>query len=299
MTGGATRQARFGQSASAWVFLAPYLILYVVFMLAPVVWAFGLSLQSGGLLEGTHFVGLANYGEVWSNPFFRKALGNTALYAGIAVPAAMVLSLATALIVQPLPDWWRSVIRISLFLPLISSAVALSIIWKALLRPGSTGPLNWLLGLLSIPPQNWLGHPDWVIPAIAAFQVWSGYGFWVIVLLAGLDAIPRQLFEAARVDGANSWQVLTRITLPMLRPTLLFLSVMGVIWNLQLFDAVFMLTRGGPANASVSVVYYIYRGAFHFDQLGHSATMSVLLFLLVMGLTLVQMRSGRRHEEDG
>ncbi|HIG17687.1 MAG TPA: sugar ABC transporter permease, partial [Candidatus Handelsmanbacteria bacterium] len=234
---------------------------------------------------------------VWSNPFFNNALRNTALYAIIAVPAAMGLSLATALLVHPLARWWKSFIRVSLFLPLISSAVALAIIWRALLLPGQTGPLNWILGNFGLPPQNWLGHPDWVIPAIAAFQVWRGYGFWVIVLLAGLDAVPTQLYEAARVDGAGRWQLFTRITMPKLRPTLLFLSVMGVIWNLQLFDAVFMLTQGGPANASVSVVYYIYRGAFHFDQLGHSATMSVLLFLLVMGLTLLQMRYGRRDED--
>lgn len=282
---------------SAYAFLAPYMVLYVLFLLAPVIWAFALSLQSGGLLEGTHYVGIANYGEVWSNPFFKKALENTALYAVIAVPAALSLSLATALLVQPLAKWWKSFIRIALFLPLISSAVALSMIWRALLVPGQTGPLNWFIGLFGMAPQNWLGHPDWVIPAIAAFQVWSGYGFWVIVLLAGLDAVPVQLYEAARVDGAGRWQLFTRITLPMLRPTMLFLSVMGIIWNLQLFDAVFMLTRGGPANASVSVVYYIYRGAFHFDQLGHSATMSVLLFLLVMGLTLIQMRYGRRGED--
>ena len=282
---------------SAYAFLGPYLALFGVFLLAPVVWAFGLSLQSGGLLEGTRYVGIANYGEVWSNPFFVNALRNTGLYAIIAVPAAMGLSLATALLVHPLARWWKSFIRVSLFLPLISSAVALAIIWQALLIPGQAGPLNWFIGHLGLAPQNWLGHPDWVIPAIAAFQVWSGYGFWVIVLLAGLDGIPPQLYEAARVDGAGRWQQFVRITLPMLRPTLLFLSVMGVIWNLQLFDAVFMLTRGGPANASVSVVYYIYRGAFHFDQLGHSATMSVLLFLFIMGLTLVQMRYGRRDED--
>ncbi len=282
---------------SAYAFLGPYLALFGVFLLAPVVWAFGLSLQSGGLLEGTRYVGVANYGEVWSNPFFVNALRNTGLYAIIAVPAAMGLSLATALLVHPLARWWKSFIRVSLFLPLISSAVALAIIWQALLVPGQAGPLNWFIGHLGLAPQNWLGHPDWVIPAIAAFQVWRGYGFWVIVLLAGLDAIPPQLYEAASVDGAGRWQQFVRITLPMLRPTLLFLSVMGVIWNLQLFDAVFMLTRGGPANASVSVVYYIYRGAFHFDQLGHSATMSVLLFLFIMGLTLVQMRYGRRDED--
>ena len=116
--------------------------------------------------------------------------------------------------------------------------------------------------------------------------------------MAGLDSIPAPFYEAARIDGASRWQLFTRITLPLLRPTLLFLSVMGVIWSLQLFDAVFVFTRGGPANASVSVVYYIYRGAFHYDQLGHSATMSVLLFVLVMGLTWLQMHYGRHDEGD-
>mgnify|MGYP001235736045 FL=1 len=282
---------------SAYAFVAPYLALYTIFLLAPMLWAFSLSLESGGLLEGTRFVGLSNYSEVWVNPFFKIALLNTAKYAAIAVPGAMVLSLVTALTLSPLPVAWKNFVRISLFMPLISSSVALSMIWRALMIPGETGPLNWFIHLFGIPPQNWLGHPDWVIPAIAFFQIWSGYGFWVIVLLSGLEAIPHQLYEAARIDGANAWHLFSRITLPMLRPTLLFLSVMGVIWNIQLFDAVFMLTQGGPANASVSVVYYIYRGAFHFDQLGHSATMSAMLFLLVMGLTLAQMRYGRRHEE--
>lgn len=283
---------------SAYAFLTPYLLLYAVFLLAPVFWAFGLSLQRGGLLEGTTYNGLTNYAEVWSNPFFAKALFNTGYYALLAVPGALVLSLTTALLVQPLGRRWQHFIRAALFLPLISSPIALSMIWRVLLAPGDTGPLNGLIGLIGIPPQNWLGHPDRVIPAIAAFEVWRGYGFWVIVLMAGLDAIPQPLYEAARVDGASRWQTFSRITLPMLRPTLLFLCVMGFVWNLQLFDAVFMLTRGGPANASVSVVYYIYRGAFHFDQLGHAATMSVLLFFLVLGLTLLQMRYGRRGEDD-
>jgi multiple sugar transport system permease protein len=283
---------------SAYAFLAPYLILYLLFMVLPVLWSFALSLKSGGLLEGTRYIGLANYAEVWSNPFFYKALSNTAYYALVTVPGTMLLALGTALLVHPLARRWQNFIRAALFLPLISSPVALAVIWNALLAPGADGPLNWILGIGGLAPKNWLGHPDWVLPAIAAFEIWRGYGFWVIVLLAGLDAVPNSLYEAARVDGARRWHLFSRITLPLLRPTLLFLSVMGVIWSLQLFDAVYILTSGGPANASVTVVYYIYRGAFHFDQIGHSATMSVLLFLLVMGLTLVQMRYGRRGEED-
>ena len=283
---------------SAYAFLAPYMALYALFMLLPAAWSFALSLRSGGLLEGTRFVGFSNYAEVWANPFFFMALRNTAYYTALTVPGAMLLSLSTALLLHPLCRRWQNLIRAALFLPLISSAIALAIVWKVLLAPGADAPLNWPLGFFGISPQNWLGHPDRVIPSIAAFEVWRGYGFWVIVLMAGLDSIPAPFYEAARIDGASRWQLFTRITLPLLRPTLLFLSVMGVIWSLQLFDAVFVFTRGGPANASVSVVYYIYRGAFHYDQLGHSATMSVLLFVLVMGLTWLQMHYGRHDEGD-
>lgn len=283
---------------SAYGFLAPYLLLYGLFTLAPVLWSFTLSLQRGGLLEGMSWHGLGNYADVWRNPLFAQSLRNSALYALLAVPGAFVVSLATAVIVHPLSRRWLQVVRAALFVPLISPAVALAVVWRALLQPGPDGPVNWLLSWVGLPPQNWLGDPDWVIPAIAAFEVWRGYGFWVIVLLAGLDAVPRDLYEAARVDGAGAWQSFRRITLPMLRPTLLFLTVMGGIWSLQLFDAVFMFTGGGPANSSITVVYYIYRAAFHFDSLGHAATMSVVLFAIVLSLTWLQMRLGRAGEAD-
>lgn len=278
---------------SAFGFLAPYLVLYAVFTVAPVLWSFALSLERGGLLEGMHYSGLANYASVWRSTLFTTALGNTARYALITVPGALLLSLATALLVHPLDRRWQNVVRACLFVPLISSTVALAVVWRALLAPGPRGPLNWLLSFVGIPAHNWLGDPSLVIPAIAAFEIWRGYGFWVIVLLAGLDAIPRELYEAARVDGASPWQSLRRITLPMLRPSLLFLTVMGCIWSLQLFDPVFMFTKGGPANSSITVVYYIYRSAFHFDNLGYAATMSVVLFALMLGLTAAQMRLGR------
>jgi len=278
---------------SALGFLAPYLGLYALFTVAPVLWSLAMSLQRGGLLEGMHFHGLANFARVWRNPLFTTALGNTARYAVITVPGALLLSLGTALLVHPLGRRWQNLVRACLFVPLISSTVALAVVWRALLAPGPHGPVNWLLGLAGLSARNWLGDPALVIPAIAAFEIWRGYGFWVIVLLAGLDAIPRELYEAARVDGASSWHTFRRITLPMLRPSLLFLTVMGCIWSLQLFDPVFMFTRGGPANSSITVVYYIYRSAFHFDNLGYAATMSVVLFALMLGLTAAQMRLGR------
>ena len=256
-----------------------------------------MSLYKGGLLSGLTYSGFGNYALVWKSSLFVQAVKNTAFYAVLAVPAALVLSLVTAVLTDRLPGRLQSFVRASLFLPLISSAVALSIIWQALLTPGADGPVNWLFGLIGVPPQNWLGDPDLVIPSIVAFEVWRGYGFWVIVFMAGLAAIPEELYDAAHVDGASAWQAFAHITLPQLKPTFLFLTVMGVIWNFQLFDAVFMLTSGGPANRSISIVYYVYRNAFHFDNLGFAATMSVLLFAVVMLFTLLQLRISRDSDE--
>ncbi len=275
---------------TAYGFLTPYMVFYIFFILIPVFWSLWLTLRKGGLLGGTEFIGLANYAKVWQNKLFVKALRNTAYYTILVVPLAMISSLTLALLIDKMTTFWQNVVKSALFLPLVSSVVSLSIIWKAIFIPGKDGPLNTLVGLFGIPPQNWLGNPHLVIPSIVGFEIWRGYGFWVILFLAGLDAIPNDLYEAARVDGANVWHTLTGITLPLLRPTFLFLLVMGFIWNFQLFDAVYMLTAGGPANASATVVWYVYRNAFHFENLGFAATMGVLLLLIILILTVIQLK---------
>lgn len=275
---------------TAYGFLTPYMIFYISFILIPVFWSFWLTLRKGGLLSGTNFIGLANYAKVWQNKLFVKSLRNTAYYTILVVPLAMISSLILALLIDKMTTFWKNVVKSALFLPMVSSVVSLSIIWKAIFIPGKDGPLNTLVGLFGIPSQNWLGNPRLVIPSIVGFEIWRGYGFWVIIFLAGLDAIPSDLYEAARVDGANAWHTLTRITLPLLRPTFLFLLVMGLIWNFQLFDAVYMLTAGGPANASATVVWYVYRNAFHFENLGFAATMGVLLLFIILTLTVIQLK---------
>ncbi len=278
---------------SAYLFLAPYLLVYVVFLLIPVFWSFWLSLRQGGLLAPTRFVGLNNFIAVWSDALFRTAVRNTLYYTVLVVPLAMVLSLTLAVLIHRMRPAWQTGVKVALFLPLVCSVVALSIIWSAIFSATREGPLNSLVGLFGIPPQNWLGNPRLVIPSIVGFEIWRGYGFWVILFLAGLDAIPLELYDAANVDGASGWQTFWFITLPLLRPTILFLSVMGLIWNFQLFDAVYMLTNGGPANSSATVVWYVYRNAFHFEQLGYGATMGVLLLIVILFLTLIQFRMGR------
>jgi multiple sugar transport system permease protein len=282
---------------SAYAFLTPYLLVYAIFLLLPVFWSLWLSLRQGGLLGGTTFIGFQNYLNVWRDPVFRAAIWNTVRYTAMVVPSAMLLSLTLALLIHQMRPFWQNVVKVSLFLPLVSSVVSLSIIWKAIFSPTREAPLNFLLGLIGIPAQNWLGNPQLVIPAIVGFEIWRGYGFWVILFLAGLDAISLDLYDAARVDGASGWQILWRITLPLLRPTFLFLLVMGLIWNFQLFDAVYMLTGGGPANTSATVVWYVYRNAFHFENLGYAATMGILLLVVILVLTLVQFRLVRSDTE--
>jgi len=291
------RPIRLSKHLSAYAFLAPYLLVYGVFLLLPVFWSLWLSLRQGGLLGGTTFIGFQNYLNVWRDPVFRAAIWNTVRYTAMVVPIAMVLSLTLALLIHQMRPFWQNVVKVSLFLPLVSSVVSLSIIWKAIFSPTREAPLNYLIGLIGLPAQNWLGNPQWVIPAIVGFEIWRGYGFWVILFLAGLDAISLDLYDAARVDGANGWQILWRITLPLLRPTFLFLLVMGLIWNFQLFDAVYMLTGGGPANTSATVVWYVYRNAFHFENLGYAATMGILLLVVILVLTLIQFRLVRSDTE--
>lgn len=288
---------RFTKHLSAYAFLTPYLLVYAVFLLLPVFWSLWLSLRQGGLLGGTTFIGFQNYVNVWRDPVFRAAIWNTVRYTAMVVPTAMLLSLTLALLIHQMRPFWQNVVKVSLFLPLVSSVVSLSIIWKAIFSPTREAPLNFMLGLIGIPAQNWLGNPQLVIPAVVGFEIWRGYGFWVILFLAGLDAISLDLYDAARVDGANGRQILWRITLPLLRPTFLFLLVMGLIWNFQLFDAVYMLTGGGPANTSATVVWYVYRNAFHFENLGYAATMGILLLVVILALTLIQFRLVRSDTE--
>jgi ABC-type sugar transport system permease subunit len=282
---------------TAYLFLAPYLLVYLVFLLIPVFWSMWLALRQGGLLSGTKFVGLQNFSTIWGDALFRQSVRNTIYYTLLVVPIAMTLSLLLALLIHNMRRVWQNIVKVALFLPLVSSVVALSIIWKAIFSPTREAPLNLLVGLFGVPPQNWLGNPSLVIPSIVGFEIWRGYGFWVILFLAGLDAIPAEIHDAASVDGANAWQKFWSITLPLLRPTVLFLSVMGLIWNFQLFDAVYMLTGGGPANSSATVVWYVYRSAFHFEKLGYGATMGIFLLIVILALTLIQFRLGRSEIE--
>lgn len=278
-----------GQRLQALPLAAPYLVAFATFLALPVVWTFVLSLQRGGLVSGLEYVGLQNYVEAWSDEVFVKTIGNTALYVALVVPTVLVGSLLLASLITSMRRF-QNLVKVLIFLPLVSSVVPLANAWVPLLAPGEAGFVNYVVGLVGVPPQNWLGNPQLAIPAIALFELWRGFGMWTVIFIGALGAIPRELYEAAHVDGAGVRQRFRHVTIPMLRPTFVFLVVMGLIWNFQIFDAVYVLTQGGPGYSSYTMAWYVYRNAFLFDQLGLAATMGVILLAIIGAFAAIALR---------
>ena len=278
-----------GRQVRAWPLAVPFLVAYTLFLAVPVAVTTGLSLFSGGLLNGFKFVGLQNYVTAWSDPVFMQTIENTAFYVVLIIPSVMALSLCTAVLLNSMTRF-QNLVKVCIFLPLVSSVVPLATAWVPILIPGNNGVLNFMISGIGLPPQNWLGFSRLVIPSIALFELWRGFGLWTIIFASGLASIPEDLYEAARVDGASSLQGFIHITIPLLRPTFVFLMVMGFIWNFQLFDAIYVLTGGGPGYSSYTMAWYVYQNAFLYDQVGIAATMGVILLVITAFFALFAVR---------
>ena len=239
---------------------------------------------------GARFVGLANYARALGDPAFWSALGNTAFFVVGTIPFTTALALALALAVQP-AFRGRTLFRVGFFVPSVVSVVVLSLVFKGLYVPD--GALNGVLRALHLPAPAWLLDPRTALPAIMAMDVWSASGYYMIIFLAGLEAIPRELYDAARLEGASGWTQLMRITLPLLKPTLLFVLVVNTVRSLQIFAEVFVMTRGGPLHTTTTVVYYLYEEAFYRFNLGYASAVAYILFLLTLALAWVQMKTVR------
>jgi multiple sugar transport system permease protein len=235
----------------------------------------------------TRWIGLDNFGRALTDPAFWGALGNTAFFVLGTIPFTTALALALALAVQP-AFRGRTLFRVGFFVPSVVSIVVLSLVFKGLYSPD--GPLNVMLRALGFTPPAWLLDPATALPAIMAMDVWSASGYYMVIFLAGLEAIPRDLYDAARLEGASAWVCLTRITLPLLRPTLLFVLVVNTVRSLQIFAEVFVMTRGGPLHKTTTVVYYLYEEAFYRFNLGYACAVAYLLFLITLVLAQIQLR---------
>ncbi len=282
--------------ATSWAFLSPWVLAFGLFGLYPFAFSLFASFTdySPVRAEGARFVGLANYARALHDPAFWSALGNTAFFVVGTIPLTTALALALALAVQP-AFRGRSLFRTGFFLPSVVSVVVLSLVFKGLYAPN--GSLNGLLAALHLPTPAWLLDPDTALPAIMAMDVWSASGYYMVIFLAGLEAIPRDLYDAARLEGATARDQLVHITLPLLRPTLLFVLVVNTIRSLQIFAEVFVMTRGGPLHRTTTVVYYLYEQAFYRFDLGYASALAYLLFVLTLALAWLQMRAVGRPAE--
>jgi len=275
----------------ALLFLAPSLIGFLAFTAFPVLSALLLSLARWDLISAPEFVGLGNYIQAAKDPLFWRVLLNTVYYTVATVPLGIIVSLAFAVILNE-PIRGRLGLRAIYFMPVISSTVAVAMVWRWIYNP-DFGMLNFLLSRLHLPTPGWLTSTTWAMPAIIMMSVWKDLGYGVVIFLAGLQAIPHHLYDAAAVDGASRWQQFWRITLPLLTPTTFFATVVYSINSFQVFGQVYMMTQGGPNYATSTMVYYVYQNAFQFFKMGYASALAWILFAFIFVFTLIQVRYQR------
>ncbi len=282
---------------AAWVFAAPALAVLAVFFAVPVAAGLALSFSDFDLyaladIGNLRFAGLDNYVHVLTLPLFWKSLGNTLYFVGVGVPLSIALSLGCAVLLQSPLARFKPLFRTALFAPVVTTVVAVAVIWRYLFHV-RYGLLNEWLGAFGIDPIDWLGDPHWAMPSIILFSVWKGFGANMIIFVAALQAIPDEMYEAARIDGASRWQQLRHITLPMLGPTLMLVSILTMAGYFQLFAEPYVMTQGGPLESTVSVLYLMYEEGFRWWNLGRASAVAFLLFVLMLVTTRVLLRLGR------
>ena len=284
---------------AAWVFVAPALIVLGVFFGLPVFAALLLSLTDFDLYaladwHNLRFVGIGNYTQLLHTPLFWKSLGNTFYFVIVGVPLSIAVSLGAALLLNAPVARFRGFFRTALFAPVVTTLVAVAMIWRYLFHT-SYGLVNWALGHLGIPAVDWLGDPHWAMPTIILLAVWKNFGYNMVIFLAGLQAIPQDLYEAARIDGASRWRQFLHITLPMLGPVLMVVGVITVAGYFQMFAEPYVMTRGDPLQSTVSVLYFMFEEGFRWWNLGRASAVAFLLFLIIFAVTTLMLRLGRRR----
>ncbi|GAA5072475.1 carbohydrate ABC transporter permease [Lysobacter panacisoli] len=285
-------------STAGWMFAAPALTVIGVFFGLPVLAAFALSLTDFDIyaladMGNLRFVGLGNYAALLQNALFWQALGNTMYFVVVGVPLSIAVSLGAALLLHSKLGSFKPFFRTAYFAPVVTTVVAVAVIWRYLFHT-RYGLVNWGLSWFGIDPIDWLGDPTWAMPTIILFAVWKNFGYNMIIFLAGLQSIPEDLYEAARIDGASRTQQFRHITLPQLGPVLLLVSIITLSGYFQLFAEPYVMTRGGPMQSTVSVLYLMYEQGFMWWNLGNASAVAFLLFVLMVTVTSGLMWFARR-----
>ncbi|MBZ0270118.1 sugar ABC transporter permease [bacterium] len=291
------REARTG-----WLFLTPALLLLGVFFLVPVLSGLGLSLTDFdayaiGSPDLARFVGIDNYVQTLASDDFWAALRNTLYFAVLAGPLSILVSLLAALLVDAPVTRARAVFRVAYFVPVVTTLVAVAIVWRYLYHP-RYGVLNFLLGLVGIDPIHWLGDPHWAMPAIVILAAWKNFGYNMLIFVAGLQSIPKELYEVAAVDGAGRWKRFRHITVPGLAPIFLFVGITTMIGSFQVFAEPYVMTQGGPLGSTRTLLLHMYEEGFRWWRLGTASTIAVLLLILTLIGTAIQLRL-RPDRNDG
>jgi len=282
----------------AWWFVGPALAVIGVFFVLPVAAGLALSVTDFDIyaladLSNLRFVGWRNYTRLLETPLFWQAFGNTAYFVVAGVPLSLAVSLGAALLLHSRLARWKGFYRTALFAPVVTTLVAVAVIWRYLFNT-RYGFLNYALGFAGIDPIDWLGDPHWAMPAIIVFAVWKSFGYNMVILLAGLQSIPEDLYDAARIDGASYFERFVHVTLPMLSPLFTLVAIITVAGYFQLFAEPYVMTQGGPLQSTVSVLYFMYEEGFKWWSLGSASAVAFLLFAFILGITFVPMRMARR-----
>jgi multiple sugar transport system permease protein len=283
--------AERSQALAGYLFVLPAVSILFVFTLMPVLYALCLSFTNYDVFTRMDWVGLQNYQDVFEDDLFWRALQNTVIYTAISIPISMALGLGLALLLN-VRLRGLGVYRTAFYVPVVTSMVAISMIWIQLFDP-LYGVVSNALELVGVRGVDWLGDPNLAMPSVITVSVWKTIGWNMLIYLAGLQGIPDSLKEAAAIDGAGRWQTFWKIVLPLLKPTTFFIFATSVIGAFQVFDIVYVMTGGGPANATLTLVQYIYNNAFKALDMGFAAAASFVLFAIIMAVTLVSMRSVR------
>ncbi|HEV2126087.1 MAG TPA: sugar ABC transporter permease [Chloroflexota bacterium] len=289
--GGSWTPLRRIEALWALFFISPALLGLLAFTIIPVIASLLLSFVNWNMIREPEFIGLDNYAHALSDATFWKVMFNTTYYTLGTVPTGIALSLALAVMLN---QKLRGVtfLRTLYFLPVVSSTVAVALVWRTLYNP-DWGIINYALSSIGIPPIGWLTTTTWAMPAVILMSVWKGLGYNMVIFLAGMQGIPRHLYDAAAVDGATAWQRFWHITLPLLSPTTFFVTVISVIGSFQVFQQVYVMTSGGPAKATSTIVFYLYEQAFLEFKMGYASALAWLLFAVIFIFTLIQFRYQR------
>jgi multiple sugar transport system permease protein len=278
----------------AYAFMLPSMVVMGVFMFYPLIWAFVLSLSNYSFFGASQFVGFGNYTHLFHDAQFWGDLWNTIYYAAVTTPVSVVLALGLALLLNRRRLPARGALRAAIFLPAVVSLAVAAIPFRLMFTP-SIGLITYWLGQLGVHSTDWLDSTTWAMPAVIIVGIWKSVGFYMVIYIAGLQTIPPEYYEAARIDGASAWQRFRSITLPLLSNTTMFVTIIALIASFQAFDQIFVMTQGGPAFSTETLVMLIYRQGFQNFQMGYASAIGYVLVLIILIFSLLQMRYFNRR----